>query len=161
MIFALILQSVTLQPLPRDVWASVSSTGSLDRTSTSVAFIRDEIDTADAHYTLRMTTRHREDPPTIMWATSRTCKGVREAVARLQTVPFPQIELPGDPLELVVDGVSYSVRFYGKYASQIGGPVELHSNVGTPLANWVIGTFAVLQPCWTPFRLVLGRDRQN
>lgn len=157
MIAALFLQYAAAEPLPRDVWASISAHAALDRTSRVIEFVRDANDQSESHYTLRLTTRYRDDPPTIMWATSRTCGAVRDAVARLKTLPFPQVELPGDTVYIALDGVGYSVRFTATYGSLTEGPMQLNSNLATPLAEWVEGTFAVLRPCWSPVRLIVKR----
>lgn len=157
MIAALLLQVESVEPLPRDVWASVSAHAALSRKSRVVEYIRDADDERDEQYTLRLTIQQSDEPPIVMWASSRTCNGVREAVSRLQTVPFPHVEMPRDDLIITTDGVGYVVQFNATYGSDIEGPMTLHSNIGTPLANWVEGTFAVLRACWSPVRLVVKR----
>jgi hypothetical protein len=85
----------------------------------------------------------------VTWATSRTCTGVREAVARWDALPMPSVVRPGDSESLVLDGVGYTIRFYGRYGAELGTPMELRSNSGTPLSQWVSGTLSLLKPCWT------------
>ncbi len=62
---------------------------------------------------------------------------------------MPSIVRPGDPESLVMDGVGYMVRFNGRYGAELGTPMELRSNMGTPLSQWVSGTLSLLKPCWS------------
>ena len=153
MIVALILQSAIVQPLPQDVWASVSVGASLAHTSETIEFLRAGVSAVDGEVTLRRTFRRLNDPPEVSWATSLTCHGVLEAVDRLKTIPAPDVVKPGDTEEIVLDGEMYAVRFKGRYGSNTGEPVRFSSTGGTPLSKWVSGTLSTLKPCWSPTRL--------
>lgn len=152
MIAALILQAAIADPLPHDVWAAVSSTVSLAHSSQTVEFLRDGASVETDEVTLRLTSRHIGEPLKIMWANSRTCPGAAEAMRGLRSVPMPSPVFPGDPENLVLDGVGYQVRFHAHYGSEMGIPVELRSNTGTPLARWVSDIFRKLKPCWSEIR---------
>lgn len=149
MIAALILQANSAQPLPRDVWATLSASASLAHSSETVEFLRNGTDVTVDNITLRLISRRHDEAPKIMWANSRTCPGAAEAVRRLRSVPMPTPVLPGDPEEIVLDGVGYQVRLQAHYGSEIGLPIELRSNTRTPLARWMSETFAKLKPCWS------------
>lgn len=152
MILALLLQAGVAQPLPRDVWATVSISPALEPHSETIEFLRDDAGVMTDAFTLRLVVRRRDDAPAISWASSRTCLSIATAVERLRLVPMPTPSLPGDPEEIVMDGVGYQVRFRAQYGSQIGVPMTLASNVGTPLARWVSDMFAILKPCWSATR---------
>lgn len=152
MLVALLLQASAAQPLPRDVWASLSSSVSLAHLSETVEFLRAESREMKDNVTLRFTSRRLGEAPKVMWADSRTCPGAAEAINGLRSVPMPMPVLPGDPEDIVLDGVGYSVRFYGHYGSEIGRPVELQSNAGTLLSRWVSDIFRKLKPCWCETR---------
>ena len=152
MIVALLLQATSPQPLPRDVWAAISSSASLARKSQTVEFLRGGASADADDVILRLISSGPGEAPKTMWTHSRACGGAAEAVRRLRSVPMPSPVYPGDPEEIVLDGVGYRVRFQAHYGSEMGLPVELSSNVGTPLARWVSETFAILKPCWSELR---------
>lgn len=152
MILALLLQATNPQPLPRDVWAALSASASLAHSSETVEFLRSGTSAAKDDVTLRLISRHLGEDPKIMWTNSRACGGAAEAVRRLRSVPMPAPVYAGDPEEIILDGVGYQVRFQAHYGSESGFPIELSSNVGTPLARWVRETFAILKPCWSETR---------
>ena len=154
MLVALFLQASTAQPLPRDVWVSLSSSVSLAHSSETVEFLRAESSVMKDAFALRSTSRRLGKAPKVMWADSRTCPGAAEAINDLRSVPMPTPVFPGDPEDIILDGVSYHVRFYGHYGSEIGLPVELRSNTGTPLARWVSDILRKLKPCWSETRPV-------
>lgn len=149
MLVALILQASLAQPLPRNVWAVFSSSASLAHTSETVEFIHNGTSETTEAVTLRLISRRLGQNAKIMWANSQTCPGAAEAVKGLRLVPMPTPVFPGDPEDLVLDGVGYHVRFRAHYGSEIGLPLELRSNTGTPLAHWVSDTFRKLKPCWS------------
>lgn len=153
MIVAFILQSAIVQPLPQDVWASLSVGVSLAHTSETVEFLKGDVTTADGEVRLRRTFHRLNDIPQVTWATSRTCSGVLAAVERLNTIPSPAVVRPGEPEEIVLDGEGYTVRFNGRYGSNMGRPMEFSSTGGTPLSKWVSGTLSTLKRCWSPIRL--------
>ena len=156
MLIALLLQAGIAQPLPRDVWAALSSSASLAHRSETVEFLRDGSNAMQNAFTLRLTSQRLGEAPKIMWADSRTCPGAAEAVNGLRSVPMPTPVFPGDPEDIILDGVGYSVRFQAHYGSEMGLPIELRSNTGTPLARWVSDTFRKLKPCWSRKRPALG-----
>ncbi|WP_131818614.1 hypothetical protein [Sphingomonas turrisvirgatae] len=102
--------------------------------------------------TLRFTARRQGEVLKVMWTDSRTCPAVAEAVDALRSVPMPTPVVPGDPENIILHGVGYSVRFNGRYGSEMGVPLELRSNAGTPLAAWVSDIFRRLKPCWSETR---------
>ncbi len=157
MITALILQVSIAGPLPDDVWADMSYEPSLAYRSETVAFLRDETDSMADPHILRMTLWRQGKPPVIIWADSRACSGAAEAVRHLRSIPMPTPSLPSDPADVILDGVGYRVRFRGHYGSEVGFPLELASNAGTPLAEWVNRTRTMLKPCWTTTRPGEGR----
>ncbi|WP_428969369.1 hypothetical protein ACQR50_00320 [Sphingomonas sp. Xoc002] len=152
MIAALILQASITGPLPDDVWADMTYGPSLAYSSETIAFLRDETSSMADPRILRMTLRQHGKPTVTIWADSRTCPGAAEAVRHLRSIPMPTPSLPSDATDLILDGVGYRVRFRAHYGSEIGFPLELNSNVGTPLAEWVNRTRAMLKPCWTTAR---------
>lgn len=92
------------------------------------------------------------DQVTVTWVDSRTCPAVRGALVALQSLPMPRpapYGLGGDNTDIILDGVSYSLRIPAAYGRQ-GAQLMLSSNVGTPLAAWVEASFAALEPCWSP-----------
>ena len=111
MIVIFLLQSALSSALPNDSWVRVSETVGISRSSTTIDFIKDPVDTEDGEYTLRLITRHRDGASDTSWATSRVCDGVRDIVEGLKSVPFPAIISPGENTEIVIDGVAYSVIF--------------------------------------------------
>lgn len=152
MIVALLLQAAAGQHLPHDVWASLSISAPLAHTSETVEFLRGGTGAPVGDVILRRTSRRLDDAPRVTWATSRTCAGVREAIARWDALPMPSVVRPEDPESLVMDGEGYKIRFYGRYGAEFGTPMELSSNRGTPLSQWLSGTLSLLQPCWTDSR---------
>ncbi len=159
MLLPILLQSSSPSFLPDDAWARISADVALARSSTTIDFIRDDADAAEGEYTLRLTVHDPAGLTTNRWATSRTCRGVQEAVEALGSVPFPSVQMPRDATEIVMDGVAYSVRFSARYGSQLGGPLELRSNIGTPLAAFVDRMIATVQPCWSSYRLLPKPER--
>lgn len=152
MIAALILQASTTHPLPSDIWADLSYSPSLTHSSETIEILRSETNVKTDDVTLRLTSRRYGEAPRIMWANGRTCPIAVEAVKGLQSVPMPTAVFPGDPEEIVMDGVGYRVRFQAHHGSEVGTPIELRSNTGTPLARWVSDTFGKLKPCWSETR---------
>ncbi len=100
---------------------------------------------------LRMTLRRHGKPTVITWADSRTCPA-RPKPSAICDPSHATPSLPSDPADLILDGVGYRVRFRAHYGSEIGFPLELNSNAGTPLAEWVNRTRVMLKPCWTMTR---------
>jgi len=151
MIVAILLQAASLPALPADAWVRVSASVGSHR-ATIIDFITDPVDTRDGEHTLRLITRTGDGSSISSWATSRTCRGVREAVEALGSIPFPAVPSPRDGTEIIVDGVTYSVLFSARYGTQDSGLLELRSNVGTPLAAWVNKMIATTKPCWSGYR---------
>lgn len=152
MIVAPAFQLASIELLRRDVWASVSVDASLLHTTTTVEFLRERADDSDGQFTLRLISTRVDAQPKVMWATSRTCPSVRDGVTRLKIIPMPKVVVPGEPEEIVLDGTEYRVQLRARYGLEAGQPIDLRSNVGTLLADWVAGTFAVLKPCWSTIR---------
>lgn len=152
MIAAILLQSASALALPDDAWVRVSATVGISQSATTIDFIKDSLDTGDGEYTLRLIIKNGDGSTDTRWATSRTCSGVRKVVDNLSSVPFPAITSPSDATELIIDGVTYSVIFSARYGSQFSGPLELHSNIGTPLEAWVNNAIATAKPCWSGYR---------
>jgi hypothetical protein len=48
---------------------------------------------------------------------------------------------------IVLDGIEYRLKAPASYAGA-PGTVEITSNIGTPLANWVEASLVALEPCW-------------
>jgi hypothetical protein len=152
MITAILLQSASASTLPDDAWVRVSATVGISQSATTINFIKDPEDTDDGEYTLRLISKNGDGSNDTRWATSRTCSGVRKLVENLNSVPFPAITSPSDTTELIVDGVTYSVIFSARYGSQFSGPLELRSNIDTPLETWVNNAIATAKPCWSGYR---------
>jgi hypothetical protein len=152
MIAAILLQSALASTLPDDAWVRVSATVGISQRATTIDFIKDPIDTDDGEYTLRLIIKNGDGTTDTRWATSRTCSGVRKVIGNLSSVPFPAVTLPSDVTELVVDGVTYSMIFSARYGAHFSGPLELHSNIGTPLEAWVNNAIATAKPCWSGYR---------
>ena len=152
MIIIYLLQTVSPAAPPSDAWASISVRVPIAQISTTIDFVKEAAGTTSSEYTLRLIERRADGSTETLFADGRTCSGVRDAVEGLRSLPFPVVSLPRDDPELVIDGVSYSVRFSARYGSQFSGPLELRSNIGTPLAAWVDGTVARVKPCWAGYR---------
>lgn len=151
MIWAAMLQLSAIEGLPNDSWAQVSAERLLAGSLVTVDFVRDREARENSHYTLRLT-RSRAGFSETLWATSRTCGAVRDAVDSLKAVPLPEPKLPNEGTSSVRDGTLYVVRYDARYGDDQAGPVELSSNVETPLARWVDDLFAKLTPCWSHAR---------
>lgn len=152
MIAALVILASTGQPLPQDIWAELSYSVSLAHTSETIAVLRSGTNAMMDDVTLRLTSRRHGEPPKIMWANGRTCPSASEAVKGLQSVPMPTPVFPGDPEDIILDGVGYRVRFRAHYGSEVAVPIEFRSNTGTSLAHWVSKTFLKLKSCWSKTR---------
>lgn len=135
----------------RRAWARVERVGSFHAGSTRIDMATDGWDAANKRFEheFRLIGRDRDDVVVTLWASSRTCPAVRE-VASLADLPPPEFQPPGDGIEVVADGVWYSVTVPAGYGGQSGEPLKLTSNIGTPLAAWVDGALARLERCWTP-----------
>ena len=96
-----------------------------------------------------------ETTPEIGWTDTRRCPGARDAVVAATQIEPPSIHVPGIPVRpdgsvvLSMDGVRYAIRASAHYDSYVGHDMVFESNVGTPLANWVEGSLAILAPCWS------------
>lgn len=152
MIFALLLQAADTTSLPNDVWADLSYSASLRFRSETIEILRAERVQSGDNVTLRLISRRQGEAPLIMWTNSQVCPNAAEAVRSLRAIPMPTPLLPDDPGEIILDGVSYRVRMQARYGSEVGFPMELQSNAGTPLATWVSQTFKMLKPCWSTVR---------
>lgn len=153
MIFAAILHLSAAQPLPDNVWATLSYGEALTGKSETVEFLRGASEAAGSDIVLRHMSRSRnEEDPIVTWTSTRTCPAAAEAVERLKSVPMPTPVFPGDREEIILDGTGYRVRFNARYGSEIGVAMELQSNAGTPLSQWVSQTMRILKPCWSNVR---------
>ncbi|MDY0960016.1 hypothetical protein SOM26_15075 [Sphingomonas sp. CFBP8993] len=155
LIIALFLQAADSLSLPGDVWADLSYSASLAGVSETIEILRTEGRGDASGVALRLVSRRHGEAPRIQWANSQTCPVAADAVRNLRSIPMPDPVLPDDRGEIILDGVGYRVRFQARYGLELGFPMELRSNTGTPLAAWVSRTFKMLKPCWSTVRYAL------
>lgn len=85
------------------------------------------------------------------WADGRTCPALRETLAAMRALPFPELDVPGMSTtqpDIVLDGIGYRLSTIGLYGRN-SVSVTFESNVRTPLAAWVEESLKRLEPCWT------------
>lgn len=152
MLLALILQAApaaTPDPFAARGRARIERSASLARRSVVIDMVSDFDDRTRRHeQTLRLVSRNLDEPPVTLWASSRTCPTAGE-VASFADLPLPRPRPPGAEIDLVMDGVGYSVTLPLSYGRQGGGRATFSSNVGTPLAAWVDAALAKLERCWS------------
>jgi hypothetical protein len=147
MLSAAILQLSTMHSLPPDAWAQLLSSETRVRSTTTVDFIiPDRAARERGEHTVRII-RKQEGAVEVRRATSTTCPAVSDAVSSFRTVPMPQPQFPDQGTKDVRDGRTYIVRFDARYGDDDAGVVELSSNMGTPLADWVDKLLAKLGSC--------------
>ena len=99
-------------------------------------------------------TVERDGPDDIAWTSTESCAGARDAVVAATQFAPPRVSVPGLPMRpdgssgLTLDGVQYAFRSSAHYDSNGSSSISFTSNVGTPLANWVEGSLAILEECW-------------
>ncbi|WP_271079373.1 hypothetical protein [Aurantiacibacter sp. MUD61] len=92
---------------------------------------------------------------TIQWTDTQRCPAARDAVVASTQIAPPRVLVPGIPVRpdgsviLSLDGVQYSLRTSAHYDSYGGNELYFTSNIDTPLANWVEGSLAILEECWS------------
>jgi hypothetical protein len=90
----------------------------------------------------------------IDWASAKTCPALPAALAKLEDLPPPRIDVPGvgrEPREITVvaDGSSYFLwSSLAAYSGGAIGELEVRTVDGTPAADWVDETLRALEPCW-------------
>lgn len=97
------------------------------------------------------------DRPSVSWAGGQACPALPEALAGLEQLPIPRLEVPfvgQEPRrgQVVMDGDSYflwsdDARWGG--GSQ-GSTLEMRAVGGSPLADWADRTLAAVAGCWGP-----------
>ena len=85
------------------------------------------------------------DVPVVTWAESRSCPAVWDVLARMRDLPVPRFAPMGVTRgpQLPMDGTIFALRTYSD-----GGEIVVQTNEGTPLAEWVEASLAILEPCW-------------
>jgi hypothetical protein len=89
------------------------------------------------------------------WADGDTCPGLESALEKLSGVVALKFtgEGPGDVLEVTTDGVGYDLwargPLYPSPKADYRFDLQMKSNVGTPLAEWIEATEKALAACWT------------
>ncbi|MDE1467316.1 hypothetical protein [Aurantiacibacter sp. D1-12] len=97
----------------------------------------------------------RDGEGDILWTDTQRCPAARDAVVASTQIAPPRVLVPGIPVRpdgsiiLSMDGVEYSLRSSAHYDSYGGHELYFTSNVDTPLANWVEGSLATLEECWS------------
>jgi hypothetical protein len=104
----------------------------------------------------------RDSEPTIMWANSRTCPQIFDALESLERLPIrfglnmpirpparPKDDIPRIP-NMMMDGVGYTVQTYSPALQPSGytASVKLSSNAGE-VAAWAKTTLGSMATCWT------------
>jgi hypothetical protein len=162
MLMALMLQAAVFGTPPPDpatfdktVWGRFSRAIALRHTREEVAIAHERDDAQPTRPTvrLRLTVHEPGGQTTVYWADSRTCPVAQEIAERFLALPMPRPDPPRPPSPedsvIIMDGIGYAVTLpvgYGR--GSIADPATFTSNVGTPLATWVEGSFAALRPCW-------------
>ena len=98
-----------------------------------------------------------EDPPRgsaqpvrPRFATSAGCGGSGDALARLETLAAPAVDVPGIGREVetvVMDGARYRLEGRAIHGGH-GGTLVLTAESGSPLGDWVDSMLELLEPCW-------------
>ena len=89
------------------------------------------------------------------WTDTARCPAARDAVVASTQIAAPRVHVPGIPVRpdgsfvMSLDGIEYSMRAQAHYDSYSGSELYFTSNVDTPLANWVEGSLAILEECWS------------
>lgn len=96
-----------------------------------------------------------EAPARIDWAFAPRCPALPDALARLEELPPPRIDVPGVGREskasVVADGASYFLwSSLAAYSGGALGELEVRTVDGTPAAAWIDETLKALEPCWGP-----------
>jgi len=93
---------------------------------------------------------------TTEWANETDCPTLVQALATVEELPAPQIDVPGVGREgadqtISSDGVVYSLTSTWAVWQdnlKVGNSISLSSNRDTPLADWAEAMSEALVPCW-------------
>lgn len=93
----------------------------------------------------------------IDWAAAPGCPALSAALAKLEELPPPRIDVPGVGRDakgsVVADGASYFLwSSLAAYSGGAIGELEVRTVDGTPAAAWIDETLKALEPCWGPPR---------
>lgn len=97
-----------------------------------------------------------EGPALIDWAAADACPALPAALARLEELPPPRIDVPGvgrdiPASSMMADGASYFLwSSLANYSGGAVGELEVRTVDGTPAAAWIDETLKALAPCWGP-----------
>lgn len=104
-------------------------------------------------FAVRRFSRRPEPQGTVRWATSHDCPAIEPLLLGMEEIPPPRIDVPvlgrDDRVHPPTDGVSYDLwSRWPSWPTSRGYALQMSSNVGSPLANWVQTAQRELAPCW-------------
>lgn len=123
--------------------------------STGVSLYVLPAETGPAVLTARRVRVAGEAPARIDWATGPACAALPAALARLEELPPPRIDVPGVGREargssVVADGASYFLwSSLAAYSGGAAGELEVRTVDGTPAAAWIDEALKAVEPCWS------------
>jgi hypothetical protein len=158
----LILLSIAASTIPAELgpaWTEFSKAPSFTRhrTVVEVGTLGLDRESGQLVYWLRKQEFPLDGDVTVAWTDSKSCSAVKPVVLELSKVQPPAFAPPGvvdgqhagaDSLLKTIPGLD-GTRYVLKGPSDFGGSIEIRSNTGTTLADWVEKSIAALQGCWT------------
>lgn len=127
-------------------WATLTISPALRRTTTTIVF-GGAIDRS-THKVVPWV--RRDAGATSSYADSRSCPGVARTIAALAALEPVRPRVPNSDadLEIVMDGVGYTLDVESSYGAATGTRLRISTNVGTPLADWAVLVERELEGCW-------------
>jgi hypothetical protein len=85
------------------------------------------------------------------YASTQLCPASYPVLLRVEDVKMPAPDLFGvgrEASSITLDGTLYRLETWALHPTGDAGALTIESNAGTPLAVWVDGLLATLEPCW-------------
>ena len=131
-------------------WAEFSAYQARSRLEIVISIGTGDTSSAPPTYWVRRSvTRTNTDTDTSETDT-RQCPAVLENLRELERLKLPRPEVPllnSNVVTVTADGITYAMRTPAAYAGARDGELVVRSNAGTPLAEWIERTEAVVEAC--------------
>lgn len=99
-----------------------------------------------------------DEPARIDWTSAKTCVALPVALAKLEELPAPRIDVPSvgperRDITVVADGSSYFLwSSLANYSGGALGELEVRTVDATPAAEWIDETLRAVEACWASER---------
>jgi hypothetical protein len=123
--------------------------------NTFYAVFRGEYPRQSTHWVIRRVEGERGRDARVLWADSRTCPAVEDALVAMERIPLvrpdaPRVGKESSYFGMVMDGTHHTFWNRNARSGQNDATVslEIEGNVNSPMAAWWASSARRLAACW-------------